>query len=110
MSKLKIKLYKIEDTGLAMKVLKQSKNLRGKGNLYDKGVYAFCSLESPELYDNSCSIQGGWREKDDNIVFNNFISEKDRNNMHDFIVEAVKHINSESRESEGSGVEVTIAE
>lgn len=110
MSKLRIKLYKIEDTGLAMKVLEQSDELRGKGTLYDRGFYAFYSLRSPELFDDNCSIRGDLAEDDGNIAFNDFPSNEERDTMHDFIIDAVKHINAESDENENSGVQVTIAE
>lgn len=109
MSKLKVKLIKVGDTILCAKVLEQCESLRGKRDLYKSDNFVIHSDINPELRPQDFYIQGRERTRDKDLARYTFSCQKYRDEMHDFIIEAVNYINKEdSQEDQDEDIETTI--
>ena len=97
MKKLEIELVKIFDTGLAMRVIHQDESLR---NRVDTDSIPFShkdmrlgSRKCPALHNKIVYLRGSVSQTDNDIAYNNYNSQSERDAMYDFINEAMEHIN-----------------
>lgn len=91
--KLEIELMKIWDKGLAMRVLHQDESLRGKGVLYERGGMRIESVTQPEIRRNTLYVRGKAHSFDSEVAARGYAFQVERDEMHDFILEAIEHIN-----------------
>lgn len=92
--KLKIELLKVFHTGLAVRVLEQpefpSPQTLYKNDTYIFGTYYHIHFHLHQLGESCLYISS---ELDGRAVYHNFDTTEKRDKMHDFILEAVEHIN-----------------
>ena len=99
MSKLlDLKLTKHGERGLSVEILHQEESLRSKGStveLYRRDGMTVQSKHIPDLTPETLYLKGTEKDEDFYTPQHFFASRSKRDKMHDFILEALEHINKD---------------